>query len=49
MRGLIELFVVAIFALGWAVIELVALRYDKKRSQSSEQRESEQARSERRL
>ena len=29
--GLIEFFVVFAFALGWAVIELVALRYDRRR------------------
>jgi hypothetical protein len=29
--GLIECFVVLAFALGWAVLELVALRYDRKR------------------
>ena len=31
--GLIEFFVVSAFALGWAVIELVALRYDRKRDE----------------
>jgi hypothetical protein len=35
MRGLIELFVVAAFAIGWGVIELVALRYDKRRMEQA--------------
>lgn len=30
--GLIELFVVLLFALGWGVIELVALRLDRERA-----------------
>lgn len=34
MRGLIELMVVMAFALVWAVIELFAMRYDRRGSQS---------------
>lgn len=33
MRGLIELAVVFTFVIGWAVLELVALRLDKSREQ----------------
>lgn len=34
--GLIELFVVLLFALGWAIVELVALRMDRRRRQARE-------------
>ena len=33
MLGLIELLVVLVFAIGWAVIELKALRLDRKKQQ----------------
>lgn len=42
MRGLIELFVVLAFVIGWACIELFALRYDRRR-RSSEQTEAKRA------
>jgi len=38
--GLIELFVVLLFALGWGVLELVALRLDR-RKEERERRASE--------
>jgi hypothetical protein len=31
--GLIELFVVLLFAMGWGMLELVALRLDRRRKQ----------------
>jgi hypothetical protein len=34
--GLIELFVVLLFAMGWGVLELVALRFDKRRKQQND-------------
>jgi hypothetical protein len=41
MRGLIELVVVFAFVLGWAVIELVALRYDRKRTPPPKQNDGD--------
>jgi len=35
MRGLIELFVVLAFVIGWCVIELFILRYDRLRARRS--------------
>jgi len=35
--GFIELFVVLLFALGWAILELVGLRLDRERASSSNQ------------
>ena len=32
--GLIELFVVLLFVVGWAILELVTLRMDKRRARS---------------
>ena len=34
--GLIELFVVLLFALGWGILELVTLRLDKRRKTQGE-------------
>lgn len=36
MRGLIEFFVVLAFVIGWAIIELVALRYDRRAKRSAD-------------
>jgi len=44
MRGLIELFVVFAFVIGWAVIELFALRYDRRR-RSAEHADAEKKKS----
>lgn len=33
--GLIELFVVLMFAVGWGILELVTLRMDRRRAQAS--------------
>jgi hypothetical protein len=36
VHGWIEALVVVMFALGWGVVELVALRLDRRRTQESE-------------
>jgi hypothetical protein len=38
--GLIELAVVLLFALGWAILELVGLRLDRQRKAQSQNRKS---------
>jgi hypothetical protein len=48
LLGLIELFVVFAFALGWGVVELVGLRLDRRRAEEAEQaEEAERAEAER--
>ncbi len=37
MRGLIEMGVVFLFAIGWGVIELVCLRFDRQRREREQQ------------
>jgi hypothetical protein len=36
--GFLEMFIVLMFALGWGVVELVALRLDRKKREAAAQR-----------
>jgi hypothetical protein len=40
MLGFMELFIVLAFALGWAILELVTLRMDKRRQERAQRERS---------